>query len=85
MISTLAVYLSDAEVDEICAGLKQSAAKCRFLTEVLGVPVKRKPNGRPLVLRADAERAREPAEAPSGALATIPASNEPNWQRKATR
>jgi hypothetical protein len=48
--------LSDADVDDICAGLKQNAAKARFLRDVLKVPVQRKPNGRPLVLRSDWER-----------------------------
>lgn len=42
--------LTDQEVDEICGGLKQNAAKVRFL-EGLGVRVLRKPNGRPLVNR----------------------------------
>jgi hypothetical protein len=79
-------FLTDAEVDDICAGLTQNAAKCRFLAEVLRVPVRRKPNGRPLVLRADADRAAAPAkDEPKDGRATIPASNEPNWQRKATR
>lgn len=48
--------LSDAEVDEICAGLTQAAAKVRYFREVLRVPVERKPNGRPLVRRVDWER-----------------------------
>ncbi len=42
--------LSDAEIDDICAGLTQSAAKVRFLT-LLGFKVFRKPNGKPLVSR----------------------------------
>lgn len=46
-------YLSDDEIDGICAGLVQSAAKVRYLREVLKVPVERKPNGRPLVRRVD--------------------------------
>lgn len=79
-------YLTDAEVDDICAGLTQNAAKVRYMQTVLKVPARRKPNGRPLVLRADIERARAPAEdATSGAGSTIRASNEPNWQRKAGR
>jgi hypothetical protein len=45
-----APYLTDAEVDDICAGLKQNAAKVRFL-ERMGLKVRRKPNGRPLVSR----------------------------------
>lgn len=43
--------LSDAEIDDICDGYRQNAAKCRFLRS-LGLIVKRKPNGRPLVNRA---------------------------------
>lgn len=54
--------LTDAEIDDICAGLKQNAAKVRFLRDVLKVPVQRKPNGRPLVLRADWERRSQPAD-----------------------
>lgn len=42
--------LTDEEVDSICAGLKQSAAKVRFL-QGLGLRVSRKPNGKPLVNR----------------------------------
>jgi len=45
-------YFTDAEVDEMCAGLglKQNAAKARRLRE-LGYTVHRKPNGRLLVWR----------------------------------
>lgn len=43
-------YLSDAEIDDMCAGLSQSAAKVRFL-KLMGLHVDRKPNGRPLVRR----------------------------------
>lgn len=43
--------LTEAEIAEICAGLKQPAAQIRFL-ERLGLSVRRKPNGRPLVNRA---------------------------------
>lgn len=79
-------FLTDAEVDALCAGLTQSAAKVRFISEVLKVPVARKPNGRPLVMRADVERATlQSGAAPSGRGATVPASNEPNWLRKAKR
>lgn len=48
------VHLTDAEVDAICDGLRQSAAKARFLAG-LGLVVNFKPNGRPLVVRAHAE------------------------------
>ena len=44
-------YLTDAEVDAICGGLRQNAAKVRYLGN-LGYEVKRKPNGRPLVRRS---------------------------------
>lgn len=73
-------FLTDDEVDRICAGLIQNAAKARYLREVVRVPVKRKPNGRPLVLRADLER---PSQAPEPGRATVAASNEPNWSRRA--
>ena len=69
-------YLSDDEIDGICAGLVQSAAKVRYFRDVLRVPVERKPNGRPLVRRADWER-RQPAAQNDG-----PADG-PNWSRAA--
>lgn len=47
--------LTDAEIDEICAGLMQSHAKCRYLRS-LGLRVERRPNGRPLVARVEWER-----------------------------
>lgn len=53
-------FLTDEEIDGICAGLTQSAAKIRYLREVVRVPVERKPNGRPLVRRVDWER-RQPS------------------------
>jgi hypothetical protein len=43
--------LTDAEIDDICDGYRQSAAKVRFLRS-MGLTVRRKPNGRPLVNRA---------------------------------
>jgi hypothetical protein len=49
--------LTDAEVDRICDGLKQNAAKIRYLRG-LGLHVERKPNGRPLVNRAHYEAVR---------------------------
>lgn len=55
--------LTDAEVDSICAGLRQNAAKIRFLQR-LRVVVLRKPNGRPLVNRAHYEAVRGRPEAP---------------------
>jgi hypothetical protein len=42
--------LTDDEVDSICAGLRQNHARVRFL-QFLGLTVRQKPNGRPLVNR----------------------------------
>lgn len=47
-------WFTDAEIDELCAGLTQHAAKARYLRD-LGLTVQTKPNGRPLVMRAHAE------------------------------
>lgn len=47
-------WFSDQEVDDLCTGLKTNAAKVRHL-EALGLTVNRKPNGRPLLMRAHAE------------------------------
>ena len=47
--------LTDAEVDELCSGLRQNAAKARYLRE-LGLTVNTRPNVRPLVMRAHAEQ-----------------------------
>jgi hypothetical protein len=68
--------LTDAEVDDICAGLKQNAAKIRYFRDTLKMHVLRKPNGRPLVLRSDWERRAQPA--PHGNHA-----NRPRWRKEA--
>lgn len=73
-----APILTDAEVDEICAGLVQAAAKVRYLRDVLRVPVERKPNGRPLVRRADWERRQIPT-----AQNDAPTRWQPKWSRPA--
>jgi len=52
-------WFSDAEVDDLCTGLKVNAAKVRHL-ESLGLTVKQKPNGRPLVMRSHAENILRP-------------------------
>jgi hypothetical protein len=74
-------FLTDDEVDAICAGYTQNAAKVRFLREVVRVPVMRKPNGRPLVLRRDLEA---PAPGSGTSRATVAASNQPAWSRQAS-
>ena len=67
----LTAALTDAEIAAICAPLVQGAAQVRYLRQ-LGVPVQRKPNGRPLVRRCDWER--EQNQRPA---------NGPNWTRTA--
>jgi hypothetical protein len=51
MIEVKSLDLTDQEIEIICAGLVQNAAKIRYL-RALGLTVHRKPNGRPLVCRA---------------------------------
>jgi len=50
------MFLTDPEIDQICEGLgpNSHAAKVKRL-QSLGLIVNRKPNGRPLVVRAHAE------------------------------
>lgn len=48
------LFLSQAEIDELCHPLTQPAAQARFL-RVSGVTVTVKPNGRPAVVRSHAE------------------------------
>lgn len=47
--------LTDDEIDALCSGLRQNAAKARYLAQ-MGLHVERRPNGRPLVMRAHAEQ-----------------------------
>lgn len=47
-------WYTDNEIDDLCAGLINSASKIRYL-RALGLHVERKPNGRPLVMREHAE------------------------------
>lgn len=47
-------WYTDQEVDDMCAGLVNNAAKVRHL-RAQGLTVTTKPNGRPLVMRAHAE------------------------------
>lgn len=68
--------LTDAEVDAICEGLKQGGAKVRHL-QSMGLIVKRKPNGRPLVNRKHYDEVMGGVVAAEGnGLA------EPNWSRR---
>ena len=52
--------LSDEEIEAICRTRKQGAAQIRYL-RALGLRVERRPDGSPLVWRADIER-REQAQ-----------------------
>lgn len=70
--------LTDDEVDRICAGYKQNAAKVRYL-QGLGVRVERKPNGRPLVSRAHYEAVRGSITPSAPAAPTTPAGPGPRW------
>lgn len=59
------LYLTDAEIADLCAPLTQPAAQVRHL-RALGLTVTTKPNGRPVVIRSHAElvlsgRPQEPA------------------------
>lgn len=48
-------WFTTAEVDEMCDGLVQDAARIRYMRNVLKLKVDRKPNGKPLVWRPVAE------------------------------
>ncbi len=47
-------YLTDNEIADLCKPLVQPAAQVRYLRQ-LGLHVEKKPNGRPVVVRAHAE------------------------------
>lgn len=62
------LYLTDAEVADICAPLTAGYAQIRYLKR-LGMVVNKKPNGRPLVARGEFERVmigRMPEASPNG-------------------
>lgn len=63
-------WLTDPEINDMCDGVEQDAARVRHLRR-MGLTVTTKPNGRPLVMRAHAERV-------LSGLADLPAAaNEP--------
>jgi len=64
----MSTYLTDEEIDDVCQGLKQNAAKVRYL-QMLGLHVQQKPNGKPLVLRRQLEQLARPVQN----------SFQPNW------
>ncbi len=67
--------LTDSEINDICAGLKQSDAKIRYLKS-LGIHAFRKPNGSPLVSRNQYEAAMLGKALPGKKLGS---SIGPNW------
>jgi hypothetical protein len=70
--------LTDTEVDGLCTGLRQNAAKRRYL-ESLGLTVHTRPNGRPLVWRAHAEQVLSGNQPTSTAANDTPrAATQPN-------
>lgn len=64
-------HLTDAEVDDICRPLQQHAAQIRYLRSI-GMRVERRPDGSPLVRRADWERQQQ-------AQNDRPARRGPQW------
>ena len=64
-------HLSDPELADICRPLTQHAARIRYL-RTLGLRVERRPDGSPLVRRADWERAQQAQNA-------TPARRGPQW------
>lgn len=53
-------WLTKDEIDDLCQPLTQAAAQIRFLRS-LGLTVKTKPNGTPLVIRSHFEQVMNPA------------------------
>lgn len=77
-MATAPPYLTDAEIAEICRPRTQGAAQLRYLRSI-GVKVRARADGSPLVWRVDVER---PQADSSGGRGTVPA-NEPTWTRRA--
>lgn len=74
--------LTDEEIDAICAGLSQSAAKVRYLRG-LGLRVDQRPNGRPLVARAEWDRHYATRPALETVKSAPAPSNGPRWKTTA--
>lgn len=68
-------WYTDQEIDDLCAGLVNNAAKCRHL-RAQGLTVTQKPNGRPLVMRAHAEAVlaglKQVLEVPAAPMRNVP-------------
>jgi hypothetical protein len=75
VLTTGDLFLSDAEIADICRPLKQHAARIRYLKR-LGVRVERRPDGSPLVARSDWERRGQSTQ-------NVRPANGPKWSRAA--
>lgn len=64
--------LTNQEIDEICDGLTQNAARVRYLQR-MGLTVRVKPNGKPLVNRAHYDAAMNGAATVASRAARAPA------------
>lgn len=64
-------WLTKDEIDDLCQPLTQAAAQIRFLRG-LGLTVKTKPNGAPLVIRSHFEQVMNPAGKQKPAARTAP-------------
>lgn len=64
-------WLTQDEIDDLCAPLTQHAAQLRFIRG-LGLTARTKPNGAPLVMRTHFDEAMAPEKKP------IPAKRQPN-------
>lgn len=76
-------YLTDDEIAEITKPLMQGAARCRYFRR-LGIKVDPRPNGQPLVGRAEFEAARLAPERATAAPAPL-AENVVSIDRTALR
>lgn len=59
-------WLLEWEIKDLCQGLTQPAAQIRYLQRELALTVRRKPDGSPLVMRADIEALGKTAQKPEG-------------------
>ena len=70
----MTTYLTDDEIAYITQPLTQGAARRRYIERVYGIKCRTRPNGQPLVVRAEAEAAGLTARR-SAPVATPPAAN----------
>lgn len=66
MNAALPPWLLDPEVADLCKPLTQAAAQIRYMQNELGLNVRRKPNGDPLVMRAEFEALSASTAKPTG-------------------